>query len=295
MELLLPVDGPGSALLNPARATDAGYFHAQYGTRKAGDSRALDISLGGGWADRFCVIASFSGAHGSFENTNAVIIDNRIGAQAAYRHPLDPQGEGYASFGVAETHHYVNFMGSYKDGRTTTDFGALYAPTQRFGGWRLEFGIAARDLRSFQGTVPDHRSGAGNPPRGVRVDFAPWIGTGGVIAESPARHWGLFGSAALGGDYEAAYWDEQLPGMDVGPIRGYLPRLGARYRPVPQASLALERVWSSYWVLDATLGTGEWLPLHGDANLRLAYGPNLQYQYPDRNGWTLGWNLSLGL
>lgn len=295
MELLLPVDGAGSAILNPARAVEAGKLHAQYGSRKAGDSRTFDISIGGGWKKRFCAIASFSGASGSFENTNAVIIDNRIGVQAAYRHPLDPRGEGYLSFGVAETHHYVNSLGMFKESRTTTDFGALFVPTRQPGGWRLEFGMSARDLLPFDGTVPDSRSGDGGSSARAHVDFAPWIGTGSLLAASPSRRWSLFGSAALGAEYEPMRLDEPLPGMDAGPLRGYLPRLGVRYRPIPYASLSMERVWSSFWVLDASIGTATWLRQRFDANFRLAYGPNLQYQSPDRTGWTLGWNLALGL
>lgn len=87
--------------------------------------------------------------------------------------------------------------------------------------------------------------------------------------------------------------DKPLAGWDAGIARLYIPRIGATYRPIAPVSVGLERVWGRYWSLHTTLGTGEWLPVRCEADFRADYGPYLQYRYPDRTTWSLGWNLRI--
>lgn len=292
MDLLLPFDGPGAAILNPARLADGERLYAQFGTRKTGDSRATDLSLGGGFSRRFYLGAFFGGAGGKFDFTNAAILDNRFGFQAAYLLPLDGEGKGHVAFGLADTYRQVNLLNAFKATRFTPDLGMVFVPSEYPGGWKLEFGWAARDLRGLDGMAPANDT---NPdaPFYTHVDFAPWLTTGSVSASSPGRAWSLFAEAAAGARYEPAYFDKPLAGWDAGGARWYLPRLGAGYRPAPPVSLGLERVWGRYWALNATLGTGNWLPVRCEADLRAAYGPYLQYRTPDGKGWSLAWNLRI--
>jgi hypothetical protein len=293
MELLLPMDGPGNAPLNPARLIDMNRVFAQYGTRYSGDSRALEIALGAGFAQRVYLGASFFGASGKFDGTNAILLDNRFAFQAAYRHRLDPSGASLISIGLGETIHNVNGMEAFKGSRSTLDAGLLFVPVQKPGGWGMEFGLSGRDLKPFEKQVADNRFSPGTPKK-VKADFAPWITTATLIATSPSTAWSLVGSLALGKTYTPVYWDELLPGWDAGMGRIYLPRLGMRFRLSPAASLSLERVWNQYWVAGISMGTANLFRMHIDSDLRLATGPHLQYSYPDKTGWTLGWNLRLG-
>jgi hypothetical protein len=293
MTLLLPVDGPAASVLNPARLADGEKLYAQIGTRKSGDSRGLDLSLGGGFFQRFYLGAFASGASGTFSGTNAVILDNRFGIQAAYRWSLDAEGRGHLSIGLTGAFRQVNMMGRFKSIGYTPDMGIVLVPSSYPGGWKLEFGWAVRDLLGFDATAPRPVSDYRDPDQYRHVDFAPWLSTASVIASSPAGRWSLFSEAAAGAIYEPAYRDKELSGLDAGMMRLYLPRIGARYRPVEPLSITLERVWSRYWAASASVGTGSWLPVRLEADLRSAYGPYLQYLYPDRTGWSLGWNLRL--
>jgi hypothetical protein len=292
MELLLPPDGPGASLLNPARLADGEKLYAQFGTRTSGDARGIDISLGKGFAQRFYLGAFFAGASGKFDFTNALILDNRFGFQAAYRWSLDPEGKGHVSIGLTDTYSQVNLMDRFKSTRSTPDVGMVYVPSAYPGGWRLEFGWAARDLRGFDGTAPVIDSDP-QTDNYTHVDFAPWLTTGSVSASSPAQRWSLFAEAAAGARYESAYFDKPLAGWNAGVANLYLPRIGATYHPIPPISLGLERVWGRYWSLNTTLGTGNWLPFRCEADFRSAYGPYLQYLNPDRTGWSLAWNLKV--
>jgi hypothetical protein len=295
MTLLLPPDGPGASLLNPARLADGEKLYAQFGTRKSGDARGNvrgnDISLGGGFFQRLYLGAYLTGSSGRFVGTNAVLLDNRFGLQAAYRHSLDPEGKGHFSIGLTNSFRQINQMSTYKANGYTPDIGVVLVPTAYPGGWKLEFGWAAQDLRSFGETAPRPVSDPKDPDRYTHVDFAPWLTTGSAIATSPAQHWSLFTEAAAGAIYKPAYRDRALQGWDIGMARLYLPRIGATYRPIPPLSVGLERAWGRYWSLHTTLGTGNWLPFRCEADLRTAYGPYLLYHYPDREGWTLAWNL----
>jgi hypothetical protein len=291
MTLLLPPDGPGAAPLNPARLADGERGYVQAGRRKTWDSQGSEFSLGGGIFRRFYLGAFFTGASGDFlPMSNAVILDNRFGFQAAYRHPLDAEGKGHLSLGISNTFRQVNLISAFKSTRYTPDFGLVLAPSSSPGGWGLEFGWALRDIRAFDATSVNLRSASEESPS-PHVDFAPWLTTASVIANSPARHWGLFAEGAAGARYEPAYSDRALAGLDAGPARLYLPRIGVRYRPLDQVSLALERVWSRYWAANATVGTGAWLPVRLETDLRSAYGPYLRYLGPDRSGWSLAWNV----
>lgn len=293
MTLLLPPDGPGSSLTNPARLADGERFYAQLGNRKPGNAEGFDVSLGEGFGRRFYLGAFLSGGGGTFAGTNEVIIDNQFGFQAAYRGSLDAEGKGHFSIGLTDTYRQVNLMGTYKAIRFTPDLGLILVPSSYPGGWKLEFGWAMRDLRDFEATAPRPVSDPQDPYRETHVDFAPWLTTGSIIASSPARTWSLNAEAAAGALYEPAYHDTHLAGWDAGVARLYIPRIGATYRPVAPVSVGVERVWGRYWSLHTTLGTGEWFRIHCEADFRAAYGPYLQYQYPDRTDWTLGWNLRI--
>jgi hypothetical protein len=290
MDLLLPFDGPGSAILNPARLADGERLYAQFGTRKTGDSRALDLSMGAGLFKGFYLGAFFAGASGQFDFSNAVILDNRFGFQAAYQLPLDAEGKGHVSFGLADTYRQVNLLNAFKATRFTPDLGLVFVPSAYPGGWKLEFGWAARDLRGLDEMAPANDTNPNSDPYS-HVDFAPWLTTGSVSASSPARLWSFFAEGAAGARYEPAYFDKPLAGWNAAGARLYLPRIGAAFHPVAPVSLGLERVWGRYWALNTTLGTGNWLPVRCEADFRAAYGPYLQYRYPDHTGWSLAWNL----
>ncbi len=292
MELLLSPEGPGASLLNPARLADGERGYAQLGTQKAGKSQGSDFSLGGRFLQRFYLGAFFTGAGETFDFTSAVILDNRFGFQAAYRWPLDPEGKGHVSIGLTDTYRQVNLMNTFKSTRFTPDVGMVYVPSTYPGGWKLEFGWAARDLRAFDGMAPvidsDPQSNAH-----THVDFAPWLTTGSFSASSPAGRWSFFSEAAAGARYAPAYFDKLLAGWDAGVTRVYLPRIGASYHPLPPITVGLERVWGRYWAVNTTVGTGNWLPFRCEADFRSVYGPYLQYLNPDRKGWSLAWNLKV--
>jgi hypothetical protein len=290
MSLVLPMDGPSASLLNPARLASAERGYADFGTWGGGDAHAGALSAGIGFARRFYLglFASVSG--GTFENTNATIVNNRFGGQFAYRQPLDAEGRGSFAIGIGEANRFVNSLGAFKSFGYTLDLGASWVPSAYPGGWRLEFGWSARDLLPFSQTVEDPFR---RPLRSTHVDFAPWMTLAGLSAESPARQWTFFGEAAAGARYEPAFYDRPLPGWSTSAVRWYLPRVGARFRPAPFASLTLERLWSRYWAAGATLGTGTWLPVRCEADLRMADGPFLQYQMPDEAGWSMAWNLRI--
>jgi hypothetical protein len=291
MTLLLPPDGPGAAPLNPARLADGERGYVQVGNRKTWNSQGSEFSLGGGILRRFYLGAFFTGASGDFPSmSNALILDNRFGLQAAYRHPLDAEGKGHLSLGISNTFRQVNLMNAFKSTRYTPDFGLVLAPSFSPGGWGLEFGWALRDIRAFDATSENLHSATAESSS-PHVDFAPWLTTVSIIANSPARHWSLFAEGAAGARYEPAYADRALAGLDAGPARLYLPRIGARYRPWDQISLALERVWGRYWAANATVGTGAWLPVRLETDLGSAYGPYLRYLGQDRSGWSLAWNV----
>lgn len=225
----------------------------------------------------------------SFEQTNAVIVQNRFGAQFAYRHTLDDEGRGSFSLGLAEASRFVNSLGIFKTASHSLDLGATFVPSHHPGGWRLDFGWSLRDLLPFAVTVPDRT--AGDPDGKSHVDFAPWMTIAGVAAESPGRRWTVFGEAAAGEDYEPAYLDTPLPGWNGNGFRGYLPRMGLRCRATSFVSWELARLWNRYWAAGATLATGSWLPFRGEADFRWANGPFREYQLPDKAGWSLAWNL----
>lgn len=291
MALLLPPDGPGAAPLNPARLADGERLYAQVGRRKTWNSQGSEFSLGGGILRRFYLGAFFTGATGDFPSlSNALILDNRFGFQAAYRHPLDAEGKGHLSLGLSNTFRQVNLINAFKSARYTPDFGIVLAPSYAAGSWGLEFGWALLDIRAFEATSENLHSASADSPS-PHVDFAPWLTTASVIANSPARHWSLFAEGAAGAEYDPAYSDRPLAGLDAGPARLYLPRIGVRYRPLGNIALAVERVWGRYWAANATIGTGAWLPVRLETDLGSAFGPYLRYLGQDRSGWSFAWNL----
>jgi hypothetical protein len=291
MTLLLPMDGPGAAILNPARlaSTERGYAHL--GSWSGGESRSNAFSTGFGFARRFYLGLFFSTSGGVFEGTNAVILNNRFGGHFAYRHPLDAEDRGSLTIGLSEANRMINSLGSFKAISYTADVGALWVPSTYPGGWRLELGGVARDLRPFSETVYNDMT---EPRRTyVHVDYAPWMTLATLGAESPAKQWKVYSEAAAGAEYQPAFYDPPLPGWKTGAFNLYMPRLGLRFRPIPEASVALERLWNRYWAAGVTFGTGSWLPMLCEADFRAAQGSFLEYQMPDESGWSLAWNLKV--
>jgi hypothetical protein len=291
LRLLLPFDGPSASLINPAQLTSAEMGYVEFGRWGGDHTQTLDIAGGIGFNRRFYLGLFVQATGNSFSYTNAQVLQNRFATTLAYRHPLDDNDLGSVSFGIIEALRVVNLLETHKHTSTTTDLGITYVPVARPGGWRIEFGSAARDLLPFSRKINKPRYPY--PDSTFDVDFAPWQIITSIKGLSPDEKWTLYAEVSALENYTLAYLDKSFPSLDVGFSKLHLSRFGVKYFPLPYFSFDMEQIMFLHWAGGLTLTTGAWSPLRFELNFRTVYGPHLRYQIPDETSITHTWALRL--
>lgn len=298
MQFLLPWDGPGAALFNPAFLAETQQTYGiagSYSPTNEGEwLHPVDFSGGAPFMriDDLHAMGQLSARimpnlflglhwHGSgiaIDGSVAIFEKGTLTPSLAYRIYLGQDQSIPLSLGVAIPTHAFNAFGAVLSNSTSLDLGLLTAiPTRAMG--RFKFGLALQNLIPVEAKLPDNNGS---------YEVHPWTADASVLWTVPGGELDVFVKAGAEKERDCSescpnrgdFWvglrvgDNRLVNLD---IRNY----GLEYRPLPWLGLKLEEPWSEqYLVWGSVFRLKPILGIDIEVELNLAH-PKLLDPRPD--------------
>jgi hypothetical protein len=236
-QFILPWDGPGAAVFNPALLAETRHADARFGIMQSTSGKAgsdiMQASVMSPWgiSAGFAVFTKESGIDGS----NAVYETSIRHLMLAYGH-RDFLGSGYdLGVGMARVSHVFNAFGVIKSTSNAYDLGVHGATPLGGLAGNLHAGLTIRNLVSDPVQLP-----IDNPARPEN----------GYYALRPNVDASLLLKSVMGCvDFYAEFNMREDQDASEGPPLEipFVKSLGLEYRPFAFAGVKLERTWNRLW------------------------------------------------
>lgn len=236
-QFILPWEGPGAAVFNPALAAETKHADARYGYLKSASGKLNPDVVQATVMSPWGVAAGFAlYSHGTaIDGYNTVYEESVRHFMIAWGRS-DVMGTGYeVGVGLARVTHVVNAFGAVRSDPNAYDAG-IHVGTPALGpAGALHVGFTVRNLLADEVRLPDDN---------------PNLISGSYDAFLPNYDISLMLKSILGcADVYAEFNIRQDQDPDEGPPMDipFVKSLGLEYRPIPILGLKVERTWAQRW------------------------------------------------
>jgi hypothetical protein len=255
-QFVLPWDGPGAAIFNPALITETGHADGRYGLLTSASGKGGLSLFQGSFSVPFGISAGFN----RFENGTGIDGSNAVYEEAINTSMIgwgrrDIRGSGYdGGIGLAYVRHDYNAFGAVRSQAHAVDIG-IHAATPALGrAGRIHAGLTVRNLAADEVKLPDDNPSlvsSGYKALLLNIDASVLVNSAFDCLD-----------AFLELNAHVSPDPAEGPSRD-GPST--IKSMGLEYRPMPYAGLKIERTWMRRWtagaVAEITLPIGEGLKL----------------------------------
>jgi hypothetical protein len=237
-QFILPWDGPGAAVFNPALITETKRVDGRFAIRMASPETDGEILYQGSGNSPWGIAVGFN----RFENGSAIDRSNIVFEEAISTMMIAWGVQGFretgfdAGVGLAYVRHDYNLFAAMRSKAHAWDFG-IHAATPGLGrAGRLHTGLTLRNLAAEKVKLPDD-----NPEAlSEGYDVLLYNFDASFLLKSALDCLDVFLEFNFHQDHDAS----EGPPRD-GP--SLIKSMGAEYRPVPHVGLKIERTWLKRW------------------------------------------------